>query len=137
MGNSGSSLFFLVIIAVPVLLIMFQRRTMKRQTEATQHQLAPGAEVMTGGGLYAFVAGIDGDVIELETSPGVITRWDRRAIVKVISGGDLDDDEYDEDTDGRDADDEPDTHATDFDSPGTDTLGTDTPGTDTGGRDRT
>jgi preprotein translocase subunit YajC len=77
-------LFFLVIIAVPIILIMLQRRTMRRQQDATQQHLAPGVEVMTGGGLYGYVHAVRDDVVELETSPGVITRWDRRAIARVL-----------------------------------------------------
>jgi preprotein translocase subunit YajC len=83
-GSAGSSLFFLVIIAVPIILIMLQRRTLRRQQEATQQHLAPGVEVMTGGGLYGYVHAVRDDVVELETSPGVITRWDRRAIARVL-----------------------------------------------------
>ena len=105
MNSSGSSLFFLLIIAVPILLIVFQRRTLRRQTEATQQLLEPGAEVMTGGGLYGFVAAIDGDVVELETSPGIITRWDRRAIVKVLAEAEPEDDADADDLEALDPDD--------------------------------
>jgi len=80
--NSGSTLLLLVALAFLVLLFTRSRRQ-QRKAVSVQEQIVPGAEVMTGSGLYGRVVELlDGQVV-LEISPGVTSRWDRRAIVRV------------------------------------------------------
>lgn len=85
MGNSNSSsLIFLLIPVLLILMLVFQRRTMRRQTEQVQSQLAPGVEVMTGSGLVGTVRALRDEHVEVEIAPGVVTRWVRPAIARVI-----------------------------------------------------
>lgn len=85
MGNSSSSsLVFLLIPVLLIVMLVFQRRTMRRQTEQVQSQLAPGVQAMTGSGLLGTVRGLTDEHVELEVAPGVVTRWVRPAISRVI-----------------------------------------------------
>jgi preprotein translocase subunit YajC len=79
----------LLLIAIPLLLLLWlssRQRKQQRDVVALQNRLTPGQEVMTAGGLFAIIVTVDGDVITLETSPGVRSRWDRRAVVKIVTG---------------------------------------------------
>ena len=85
-GNSLS----LLILALPVLVLVWlmftQRRRQKAVTQA-QAALAVGDEVMVAAGLYGTVSAIDGDVVHLEIAPGVVVRVNRRAVVPPDSTG--------------------------------------------------
>lgn len=98
------------ILLLPLLLIGLlwfmgaPQRRMRKEQAALMESLAPGADVMTHGGLYGTVVSIDDDVVVLETSPGVTMRWAKRAIATVVTP--LADDAADEDVDDEYADDE-------------------------------
>ncbi|MCV2394533.1 preprotein translocase subunit YajC [Actinotalea sp. M2MS4P-6] len=98
----------------PLLLVMLvvlfggmwfmSNRSRKQQQAAAafRDHLEPGQEVMTGSGMYGTVVGVEGDVVTLETSPGVETRWYKPAIAKLVEHPEAEesydeDDEYDED----------------------------------------
>jgi preprotein translocase subunit YajC len=97
---------FLIIVVLLGLIWLFVvlpvRRRQKAQTashEAMQDSLAPGDEIITAGGLYAIVRGIDDDRLEIEIAPNVVATLDRRAVAAVAE--DVEDDE-DDDVDGAD-----------------------------------
>lgn len=77
----------LLLILLGVLVFMMFSRTRRQQREAQQVQagLAPGAEVMTGSGLFATVISVEDQVVVLETAPGQRSRWDRRAVARIIA----------------------------------------------------
>lgn len=66
---------------------LMSSRTRKQQREAQQFRdnLEPGQEVMTGSGLFGVITEVDGDVITIESTPGVETRWLRAAIAKIAT----------------------------------------------------
>ncbi|MCL2467897.1 MAG: preprotein translocase subunit YajC [Micrococcales bacterium] len=111
-GGFGGMLPFILILfaifAVPWFLNNRKNRTMGDMRST----LAPGDEVMTGSGLFATVVRADGDVMVLETSPGVEQRWARAAIVRKV-GPPLP--EVCEETDDVRAEDQPDLDASDID----------------------
>jgi preprotein translocase subunit YajC len=76
----------LLVLLGGLLLLMFNR-TRKQQREAQQVQtdLVVGAQVMTTAGLYATVVELDDASVLLETSPGQHSRWDRRAVARILS----------------------------------------------------
>jgi preprotein translocase subunit YajC len=76
----------LLLVLMGGLLFMMFSRSRRQQREAAQLQsrLAPGSRVMTTAGLYATVVAIEGDAIVLETGPGQTSRWDRRAVSRVL-----------------------------------------------------
>lgn len=105
---------FLIILALAFgAMWLMTSRTRKQQKEAANFRanLTPGQEVMTGSGLFATVVDVEDDVVTLETSPGVTSRWLRPAIAKLVdppvaADEDLDEDELDEDDELLDEDDE-------------------------------
>ena len=112
-GTSGGSFLPLLLIIVFIFGMYFlmirpqQRRN--RELQQMQSSLGPGAEVMTGSGIYGTIADIDEDegTIGLEIAPGVTIRVARAAVARVISGAEVAededttevDDEVDHDTD--------------------------------------
>jgi preprotein translocase subunit YajC len=98
-GTSGGNFLPLLLIIVFILGMYFlmirpqQRRN--RELQQMQSSLAPGAEVMTGSGIYGTVSEIDEDegVVTLEIAPDVHMRVARAAIARVISAADVADEE--------------------------------------------
>lgn len=107
-------LLIVLALAFGVLWLM-TRRTRRTQREAASFraELGPGVGVMTGSGLFGTVVEVDGDVITIETSPGVTSQWLRAAIAKQSTPADhgagvVEDEEYDEDAYEGEYDDESD-----------------------------
>jgi preprotein translocase subunit YajC len=78
---------FVLLLAIPVVLLFVlssRTRRQQRDTAALQAGIQVGQEVMTAAGFYATIVSVDGDVVVLESVPGQLSRWDRRAIVKVL-----------------------------------------------------
>jgi len=83
MSNGGSPTASLLIFALPVLLIafmVFTQRRRQRDVQKLQAGLAVGDEVCTTSGLFGTVRSLDDAVVTLEVAPGVVPRFDRRAI---------------------------------------------------------
>lgn len=73
----------LLILALPLLLIVFMmmsQRRRQREVVAFQSQLEAGQEVVTTSGLFGTITQIDDKIVHLEVAPGVVVRYDRRAI---------------------------------------------------------
>ncbi len=77
----------LIAITFGLLFMIFSRgRKQQREVQELQARLAPGAEVMTTSGMYGTLVELTDDgVAVLETAPGQHTRWDRRAIAKIVT----------------------------------------------------
>ena len=84
MGESGSFLILLAFLAPLILLVTFQRRTMRKQVQQVQSQLALGVEVLTASGVFGTVRALREDYVELEVAPGVVMKWVRASIARVI-----------------------------------------------------
>jgi preprotein translocase subunit YajC len=73
----------LLILALPLLLIVFMmvsQRKRQRQVVDFQSQLDVGQEVVTTSGLFGTIRQVDDTSVHLEVAPGVVVRYDRRAI---------------------------------------------------------
>ena len=87
-GSSGSFFPLLLFILVPLgMYFLMIRPQQRRQKDLAQMQsaLAPGAEVMTGSGIYGTVIEVDeedGSVV-LEISSEVNVRFARAAIAQI------------------------------------------------------
>lgn len=77
-------LIFLVLIFGLLFLMMSRGRKQQREAAKVRSSLEVGDEIMTGSGLYGTITAIDGDVITVESTPGVPTRWYRPAIGKKV-----------------------------------------------------
>ena len=105
---------FLAILALAFgAMWLMTSRTRKQQKSASEFRsnLAPGQEVMTGSGLFATIVDVEGEVVTLETSPGVTSRWLRPAIAKLVeppvdADDELADDELEDDEEYVDEHDE-------------------------------
>ncbi|MBM0239407.1 preprotein translocase subunit YajC [Micromonospora sp. ATA32] len=88
-GGGAGSLTPILMIALlfGVMYFMMIRPQQKRRREAAEMQsaLGPGDEVVTIGGLYGTVTGIEDDSVLLEVAPGVQTRYARPAIARVVT----------------------------------------------------
>jgi preprotein translocase subunit YajC len=79
--------YFLILLAlVFVVLIVLpgrQRKKAAAQQQQMQESLTPGTRVMTTAGLHATVAGVGDGTVDLEVAPGVVSTYERRAIMQV------------------------------------------------------
>ncbi|HSK56186.1 MAG TPA: preprotein translocase subunit YajC [Jiangellales bacterium] len=73
-----------LIVAVFWLFIIRPQRNRARELSRVQGALVPGQRVMTGAGLYATVAAVEDDHVVLEVAPGVLSRYARQAVVRVL-----------------------------------------------------
>jgi preprotein translocase subunit YajC len=79
----------LVVLLGGMLLLMFNRtRRQQREAQTLQATLTTGSRVMTTAGLFATVVALDDSTVTLETAPGQRSRWDRRAIARVVPDDD-------------------------------------------------
>lgn len=85
-GSSlGILLPLLLFAAIFYFLIIRPARNRQRQAAAVHRSLTPGIEVMTTAGLIATVSAVEDDVVTLEVAPGVRCRYDKRAVMRVLT----------------------------------------------------
>jgi preprotein translocase subunit YajC len=75
--------FFVLIFGAMYLLFIRPQSKRKKAALELQQQLGAGDEVMTIGGMYGTVVGVDDESVTLQLSPGVTARYTRQAIAKV------------------------------------------------------
>lgn len=95
----SSLLFPLLILAllVPMFLGMRKQKKALAATSEMQDSLQVGDRVQTTAGLYATIASLDDDTVDLEIADGVITTWSRLVIrERVVETSETD--EYDDDS---------------------------------------
>jgi preprotein translocase subunit YajC len=98
-------LYLGILVAAFLLLIVRPQRRQMAAHRALVASLQVGDEVVTSGGIYGTIRGIDDGTVDLEVSPGLVLRVARGAIGQRV--------EPDEDTDEiggpaeEDADDDP------------------------------
>ena len=95
----SSLLFQLLILAllVPMFLGMRKQKKALAATSEMQDSLQVGDRVQTTAGLYATIASLDDDTVDLEIADGVITTWSRLVIrERVVETTETD--EYDDDS---------------------------------------
>lgn len=82
------SLLFPAMLALLALFMFFSiRKQKKRVTEMQEMQesVGVGSRIMTTTGLFATVVDSSStEYVDLETSPGAVSRWNRMAISRVI-----------------------------------------------------
>lgn len=106
-SSGGSNLTFIIMIVGFIALMYFVmiRPQKKRQKEQQnmQNTVAPGARVMTIGGLYGTVVDSDDETVTLEASDDNFLVFARQAIAKVVTPAPTED-EPAEDEDVAEAD---------------------------------
>ncbi|MFN8077336.1 MAG: preprotein translocase subunit YajC [Kineosporiaceae bacterium] len=77
----------LLILALPLLMLFWlssRARRQQREVAAVSASLAVGQRVMTSSGLHGVITELGEETADLLVAPGVVTRWDRRAIVRAL-----------------------------------------------------
>ncbi|MFC4017910.1 preprotein translocase subunit YajC [Micromonospora sp. GCM10011542] len=101
-GGAGSFtpiLMIALLFGVMYFMMIRPQQKRRRESEAMQSNLGPGDEVVTIGGLYGTVTGIEDDTVLLEVAPGVQTRYARPAIARVVTRAELPAEPVSEDAD--------------------------------------
>jgi preprotein translocase subunit YajC len=97
-----SLLFFAVILVAFYFLIIRPQRNRARQAAQLQARLVPGVEIMTTAGLFGRVTEVLDDGVVLEISPGVLVRFAKAAVGRIVDADDTAADDAD-DADDSDA----------------------------------
>ena len=121
-----SLLFFALILVAFYFLIIRPQRTRARQAAQLQARLVPGVEIMTTAGLFGRVVEVHDDALVLEVSPGVLVRFAKAAVGRIVDAEDTSEND-DTDADDNAADDTraDETRADDTDATGDATLDAD------------
>jgi len=128
-------LFFPLMLALLAIFMFFSFRNQKKRAAAMaemQSEAVDGARVQLHAGIFGTVVGDpEGETVDVEIAPGVVTTWNKLAIREVVKDTAVEDDET------TDLDDDHDEDFPDEHSFGKGTNGTDTPGdpADTAGID--
>ncbi|TFD69550.1 preprotein translocase subunit YajC [Cryobacterium gelidum] len=94
------TLVMLAVLAVLVFFMFRNGRKRKKDQEALQATMVPGADVMTNFGMYGTIIAIDEEAnkVELQIAPGVVVEIHRQTIARVVEpvvADDLDDSSVD------------------------------------------
>lgn len=73
----------LAVFLAPALLTMRRQQKQIREIESVQSSIVAGDRVVTSSGVHGSVQAMGENTIDLEIAPGVVTTWDKRAIVRV------------------------------------------------------
>jgi preprotein translocase subunit YajC len=86
-GSGGQTIFLVIIVAFVALYLIVIRPQRKRQNAQRQahSELQVGDDVLTAGGVYGRVTGIDDDEVRVEIAPKVQVRVARRAIAAILT----------------------------------------------------
>jgi len=79
----GGFLILILILGVIWVLFFLPARRRSRSHAAMQHSIEVGDEIITAGGLHAFVRELGDDQLQVEIAPGVVATVDRRAVAAV------------------------------------------------------
>jgi preprotein translocase subunit YajC len=79
----GGFLILLVILVAVWLLFVVPARRRQRSHSGMQDAIDVGDEIITAGGLHAFVRELGEEQLRVEIAPGVIVTLDRRAVAAV------------------------------------------------------
>ncbi|MER3411709.1 MAG: preprotein translocase subunit YajC [Thermoleophilia bacterium] len=82
--NIGFLLILVLLFAVMWLLVIRPQKRRQLEQRRMLDSLAPGAEILTAGGLYGRVRAVSDDEVRLEIAPGVEVRVAKRAVAAVM-----------------------------------------------------
>ena len=80
----AGALIFPALLLLMVFFLVSTQRKRQRQVQSVQQQLEPGVKVMTTAGLFGTLSGIEDNEVLIEMAPGVVCRYARAAIARVI-----------------------------------------------------
>jgi preprotein translocase subunit YajC len=77
-------IYFVVLVAAFYLLIVRPQRRRNQAHRAFFEALSIGDEVITNGGIFGTVRGLDDDTVDLEVAPGVVLHVARAAVAQPV-----------------------------------------------------
>ena len=86
-SDIGSILFLLLPLLLLGYVFLAQRRRVQ-QMQAVQAAVTVGDQVRTTSGMFGRVVALDDTAVSLEIAPGVVVRFDRRAIDVTLPAAD-------------------------------------------------
>jgi preprotein translocase subunit YajC len=91
---SGLIILGILLLAFWFILVRPQRARAREQQQLI-HDLEPGDEIVSAGGLYGTITEIDDDVLHVEIAPGLIVRMARGAIAGIVETDEADEEGQD------------------------------------------
>jgi preprotein translocase subunit YajC len=82
---------FIVLLGLFYLMIIRPGRNRQKAQQQLLSTIEVGSRVMTTSGLHAEVAGIEDDIVLLEVAPGVVLRFAKPAVARILPEPDPDD----------------------------------------------
>ncbi|MEY6446043.1 preprotein translocase subunit YajC [Corynebacterium pseudotuberculosis] len=75
----------LLVLVLPSFLLQKKQKRRMQELKELQDSVMIGDVVVTTAGLHATIWGIDAETVELETSPGVVSTYEKFAVVKNLT----------------------------------------------------
>lgn len=87
MGHNNILFLILILLAlmIPSLIMQRKRRRYLDTIHRLQENLMIGDVIITTAGLRATIRGITDTTVELETSPGVVSTWEKHVVIKNLT----------------------------------------------------
>src|SRR3954454_19217217 len=83
-GSAVGNLILLLGFGLLVVLFLRSRKKQKLRTETLRNSIEVGQRVMTSSGILATVVGSDDESYSLEVADGVVIKFVKRAVTKVL-----------------------------------------------------
>jgi preprotein translocase subunit YajC len=90
-GGLGSfPVILLIMFAIMYFIVILPQQRQRKKTQAMLNELKAGDKIMTSGGIYGTINGIDGDsvILKISAEPQVKIRIARAAIAQVEASED-------------------------------------------------
>jgi preprotein translocase subunit YajC len=84
-GSGVANLILLGGFAILIVLFMRSRKNSRRRTESLRSAIQVGQKVMTSSGIIATVVGSDDESFDLEVADGVVMKFVKAAVTKVLA----------------------------------------------------
>ena len=78
-------ILILIVIMIPSLIIQRKQRRHLDTIRQLQENLMIGDVIITTAGLRATIRGIADTTVELETSPGAVSTWEKHVVIKNLT----------------------------------------------------
>ena len=78
-------ILILLVLMIPSLIMQRKRRRYLDTIHRLQENLMIGDVIITTAGLRATIRGIADTTVELETSPGVVSTWEKHVVIKNLT----------------------------------------------------
>lgn len=87
MGHNNILFLILILLAlmIPSLIMQRKRRRYLDTIHRLQENLMIGDVIITTAGLRATIRAITDTTVELETSPGVVSTWEKHVVIKNLT----------------------------------------------------